>query len=992
MIRSTISLSAAALFLSASPAALAQANGKSAAAPAMPQAAPLSQLVSDVNIPYQTFTLPNGLRVIVSPDHKAPVVAVSVWYHVGSKDEPKGKTGFAHLFEHLMFGGSENSDQSWFTPMQAIGATDMNGTTYFDRTNYFETVPRGALDTALFLESDRMGHLLGAVTQKKLDVQRGVVQNEKRQGDNQPGGLIDYDIYATLFPEGHPYHHTTIGSMADLDAASLDTVKGWFRDHYGPNNAVLVLAGDIDLADAKTLVTKYFGDIPRGPQNHPAEADVPTLKAPVHKDFKDQVANTTIARVWAVPGMLSPDTAALDLTASVLGGLASSRLDNQLVRDQKLAVSVSAGVEPFERVGVFTVKAVVKPGVDPETVGSKVDAIIADLIKNGPTEAELQRAKMQDVAGTIRGLESVGGFSGKAVTLAQGEVYANDPDFYKKELEREVALTPAEVQKVASKWLSRPVFSYTLSPGQRSDKYEEASGVGAGKAVSGSAPAYYRAPLASEHPMAEKPAHLATPMERAASDAAESAPQAKTTAGVDRSKFPKVGEIPDLDFPAVEHAKLSNGIPVVFAHRDGVPVVRVAVDFDAGAAADPRDALGTQSFMLSLLDEGTAKLTGVQIAEEKERLGATISAGGNLDVTGVYMSALTPNLAPSLGLMADVVRNPAFRPADVDRVRAQQLAAIAEEMKSPIGIALRTLPPMLYGDQHPYGVPFRGTGDPAVVAKLSATDLRGFHDKWLRPDNATIFVVGDAKLSDVMPLLEKSFGDWKVSGAKPVKNFDAKTPPADNRVVLIDRPNSPQSLIFGGELLPVKGTDDLEPLMQANDVLGGSFLSRLNTDLRETKHWAYGVQGFVYPVEQQVPYMIYAPVQADQTGPSIAAMTGDIKAFLGDKGITQTELTRTISGAIRELPGKFETSADVLSGLETIKRFDRPDNYYETLASRYRSMTAAELDAAAKKAIDPSKITWVVIGDAAKVKPQVDKLGLPVETTAMGGGSDDSAE
>ena len=396
--------------------------------------------------------------------------------------------------------------------------------------------------------------------------------------------------------------------------------------------------------------------------------------------------------------------------------------------------------------------------------------------------------------------------------------------------------------------------------------------------------------------------------------------------------------------------------------------------------------------MLSLLDEGTAKLTGVQIAQEKERLGATISANGNMDVTGVYMSALTPNLAPSLGLMADVVRNPAFRPVDVDRVRAQQLASIAEEMKSPIGIALRTLPPMLYGDQHPYGVPFRGTGDPSVVAKLTASDLHGFHDKWLRPDNATIFVVGDAKLSDVMPLLEKSFGDWKVSGAKPAKNFDAKTPPAANRVVLIDRPNSPQSLIFGGELLPVKGTDDLEPLMQANDVLGGSFLSRLNTDLRETKHWAYGVQGFVYPVEQQVPYMIYAPVQADQTGPSIAAMTGDIKSFLGDKGITQTELTRTISGAIRELPGKFETSSDVLAALETNQRFDRPDDYYETLASKYRSMTAAELDAAAKKAIDPSKITWVVIGDAAKVKPQVDKLGLPVETSAMGGGSDDSAE
>ncbi|MBW4332208.1 insulinase family protein [Stakelama sp. CBK3Z-3] len=987
MIRSALSLATAGLLLTVSSAALAHAQTPPASAKR--DAAPLSQLVADVDIPHQGFTLPNGLRVIVAPDHKAPVVAVSVWYHVGSKDEPAGKTGFAHLFEHLMFGGSENSDQSWFTPMQSIGATDLNGTTYFDRTNYFETVPRGALDTALFLESDRMGHLLGAVTKPKLDVQRGVVQNEKRQGDNQPGGLIDYDVYATLFPEGHPYHHTTIGSMADLDAASLETVKGWFRDHYGPNNAVLVLAGDIDLPAAKTLVTKYFGDIPRGPQSHPAEADVPTLSAPVHKDFKDQVANTTIARLWAVPGMLSKDAPALDLTASVLGGLASSRLDNMLVRDEKLAVSVSAGFEEFERVGVFEVKAVVKPGVDPETVGKRVDAIIADLISKGPTEAELQRAKTDDVANTIRGLESVGGFSGKAVTLAQGAVYANDPAYYKERLASEVALTPGEVQQVAQKWLSRPVFSYTLSPGERSGDYEEASGVGAG-AATGSAPSYYRAPLAGEHPMAKKPAHLATPMERAASDAAETAPQAAGAGGgVDRSKLPEVGEIADLDFPDVEHATLSNGIPVVFAQRTGVPVVRVAVDFDAGAAADPRDALGTQSFMLSLLDEGTTHLNAVQIAEEQERLGATISASGNMDRTGVYLSALTPNLAPSLGLLADVVRNPAFRPADVDRVRAQQLASIAEETKNPTGIALRTLPPLLYGDKHPYGVPFRGTGDPAVVARLTAADLKGFHGKWLRPDNAMIFVVGDAKLSDVMPLLEKSFGDWKVSGAKPVKNFDAKLPAQTNRVLLVNRPNSPQSLIFGGEVMPIQGTDSIEPLMQANDVLGGSFLSRLNHDLRETKHWAYGVQGFIYRVENQVPYMIYAPVQADQTGPSIAAMDEDMKAFLGSKGVTDTELKRTISGAILELPGQFETAADVLGGLESNARYNRPDNYYETLASRYRSMTATQLDAAARKAIDPSKITWVVIGDAAKVKPQLDALNIPVETTGMPGASDE---
>ncbi|HET8749914.1 MAG TPA: pitrilysin family protein [Sphingomicrobium sp.] len=922
-----------------------------ALAASLPQGVPVSTLVKDVSIPYSTFTLPNGLRVVVHEDHKAPVVAVSVWYHVGSKDEPGGRTGFAHLFEHLMFGGSEHSDTSWFQPMQAIGATDMNGTTNFDRTNYFETVPKAALDRTLFLESDRMGHLLAAVTQKKLDIQRGVVQNEKRGNDNQPGGLLRYSIQQTLFPAGNPYHHTVIGSMADLDKASLDNVKDWFRSHYGPNNAVLVLAGDITEAEAKPLVEKYFGDIPSGPKSTPAAAAVPTLKAPVTKLFHDEVANTTIARMWAVPGITAKDTPALDMAASVLGGLASSRLDNELVRDKKTAVSVSAYLNSFERVGEFTVQATVKPGIDPALVGRQLDAIIAEFIKNGPTAEELKRAKTDDVSETIKGLESVGGFGGKAVTLASGAVYANDPGFYKKELAETAALTPAQVQAAAKKWLSRPVFAYTLAPGKR-DPYEE-SKLAADTAGSGAGAKVTAAPKSAA---------------------------TSTTGGVDRSTLPPVGQIADLDFPDVEHAKLSNGIPVLFAHRSAVPVVRVAIDFNAGNASDPKGALGTQAFMLGMLDEGTDKYTSVEIAEAQENLGATISASPSMDRSGIYLSALTPNLAPSLDLMADIVRNPAFAPAEVDRVRAQQLAAIAAETKQPVGLALRTLPPIIYGKDHPYGVPFSGRGDPAAVAKLTPADLMAFHNAWLRPDNATIFVVGDTTLANVMPLLEKSFGDWKATGAAPAKNFTAPAVPQASRILLLDRPNTPQSLIFAGEVMPVKGTDDLTALLQANEVLGGAFLSRLNADLRETKHWSYGVAGFISRVQNRVPYLIYAPVQTDQTGPSIAAMQSDMADFLGGKGVTAEELTRTIDGSIRELPGSFETADAVMGGMESNVLYKRPDNYYETLASHYRSLTAAQLDAAAKAAIDPNKLTWVVIGDAAKVKPQLEKLGIPIDT------------
>ncbi|HEY0413795.1 MAG TPA: pitrilysin family protein [Allosphingosinicella sp.] len=961
------------IFIAFSLAATALSPCAATAAPAGPapaaaaQAAPLSQLVRQVDIPYQSFTLPNGLRVYVHEDHKAPVVAVSVWYHVGSKDEPAGKTGFAHLFEHLMFNGSENAPGDFFEPLQQVGATDYNGTTWFDRTNYFETVPTPALDLALFLESDRMGHLLGAVTQENLTNQINVVQNEKRQGDNEPYGLVEYHQLEALFPAGHPYHHSTIGSMSDLTGASLEDVKNWFRARYGPNNAVLVLAGDVTLDKARALVGRYFGDIPRGPAVTPAAADVPTLPRARSEVMHDRVANTRLYRMWAVPGLTNADNVPLDIAATVLGGLASSRLDNALVRGEKLAVSVSAGVQPFERISLFEVTADVKPGVDPAAVARRLDAIVGDFIRTGPTADEVRRVATREVASRINALESVGGFGGKAVTLAEGALYAGDPGFYRKQLQAYASATPAQVRAVAQKWLSRPVYSLTVAPGER-EPYEEANGA---RGSGAHHPAYYRRPAVGEHPLAPLPAASAEPAGAGA---------AAASAGVDRSKFPPVGDVANIDFPDIERARLSNGVPIVYARRSAVPVTRVAVSFDAGNAADPKSALGTQALMLALLDEGTRTRNSIQIAEEQERLGARIGASASMDRTTVGLSALTPNLAPSLDLLADIVRNPAFAPAEVERLRAQQLSAIAQEMTQPSELARRTLPGVLYGPQHPYGIPFTGTGDPKAVAAVSRADLVAFHDIWVRPDNAKIFVVSDRPLAEIAPLLERSFGGWQPpAGPKGTKNLTAPTPAPQPRILLVDRPQSPQSVIMGGELLPFTGGQPIEPLIVANDVLGGTFLSRLNMDIREKKGWSYGVNGRVNRLLGTVPYIVSAPVQSDQTGPSLAAMQEDMRDFLTAHGITGEERERTINNRIRNLAGNFETSEDVLGGVETIDLLGLPDNYYETLAARYRGMTAAQLDEAARAVLDPSKFVWVVVGDASKIRPQLDKLGLPIE-------------
>lgn len=908
----------------------------SAAALANPnEPVPVGRLVSEVAIPNEVFRLANGLTVIVHEDRKAPVVAVSTWYNVGSKDEPQGKTGFAHLFEHLMFNGSDNLPGDYFEYLQQIGATDYNGTTHFDRTNYFQTVPRGALDRALFMESDRMGYLLGSVTQEKLDNQRGVVQNEKRQGDNQPGGLVFYEVLKNVFPDSHPYQHSPIGSMADLDAASLADVQSWFVDNYGPNNAVLVLAGDINAAEARPLVERYFGAIRQGPVNTPADAAIPALAPKDTVVMKDRVAATTISRYWSMPGLLDRRLVALDLGGSILGGLASSRLDKVMVRDEKIAVSVTAGLIPFQRVGIFTASATVKPGTDPALVERRLDELIAQFVAEGPTAEEVQRAATSELANRIKGLEQVGGFGGKAVTLAEGQIYAGNSNWYREVLGTYASVTPAEVRTAMGEWLTKPAFKLRLEPGER-PPYVEAKGPGRKEKAGAPPPKVQR-------------------------------------------EIPPLGTLAALDFPTLERAQLSNGVRITYAQRAAVPTTQMSLSFNAGQAADRPDQRGLHNLATTLMLEGTATRTSQQIAEESERLGAAIGAGGTLDRTAVTLSALSANLGPSLDLLADVVKNPAFAPAEVERVKAQRLTAIDQQMKDPNGVAQRALPELLYGPTHPYTT--LGAGDPKVVAALTRDDFVGFQQSWLRPDNMEIFIVSDRPLAQLTPLLEQRFGSWAAPAApKGTKSFSAAPArPGKPRIVLIDRPGSPQSVILGAQLTPIDPRGDIVAVTSANDVLGGNFLSRINMDLRETKGWSYGVRGSVVLNENAVPYVVSAPVQADRTGDSIVALNQQMRDFLGAKGVTDAELTRTVANNINQLPGRFETSSAVLAAMQTLALYGRPDDYYEQLAGQYRALTRAGLDTSLRQAVDPSGFVWVVVGDAGKIRPQLAKLRMPVE-------------
>jgi len=911
-----------------------------------------AQPVADViDIPYTRFTLPNGLTVVVNEDHKAPVVAVSVWYHVGSADEPTGKTGFAHLFEHLMFSGSEHRKGTYFEPFERVGATDMNGTTWFDRTNYFQTVPTTALDMALWMESDRMGHLLGAIGQEELDTQRGVVQNEKRQGENRPYGRVYENILLNAFPANHPYQHSTIGSMEDLEAASLDDVKQWFRDYYGATNTTLVLAGDITPDVAREKALKFFGDIPAGPPVPRQQAWAAPRTTSTRGTQQDHVAQTRIYRTWNMPTLSDADAPLLELAGSVLGGGKTSRLYQRLVYQDKLVDDVSAGAQAFNLAGLFMLTADVKNGVEP----AKVEAVIAEewakFLAEGPTADELERAKTGITSGFVRGLEKVGGFGGKATILAEGQVYRGDPAAYKTDLARIEAATLASVKAAANRWLAKGDYTLTVVPAK-----PDADLAAEDKAVKG-------LPAAEGKPSPVAPAKA----------------EYRTVASdLDRTQgLPKVTAFPDLSFPKVQRGKLKNGIEVVLAERHTIPVTQIQLQFDAGYAADQGRKLGTASFTAAMLDEGTQTLDSIEVAKRKERLGARIGGGAGLDSSSIGLNALNGQLKPSLELFADVVRNPAFREADVDRIRAQWLAGIAQEKTQPNSLAMRSLPPLLYGAGHAYGIPFTGSGTEEAIRSLTPADLAAFHRDFYRPDNARIIVAGDTSLEAIIPELDRVFGDWQApSGAIPKKNIATVKAQAKPRVFLIDRKDSPQSLIMAGLLAPSTRAPEYLEVQTANGAFGGTFTSRLNMNLREDKRWAYGASSMIQDAIGQRPLMMYASVQTDKTAESAAEVLKEVRQIAGDKPLTQAEIDKIKEQRVRALPGAYEATSAVLTALVGNQLYGRPDDYVATLKQKLEGLDDAKVQATAKALYRADALTWVIVGDLSKIEQPVRDLKL----------------
>ncbi len=868
--------------------------------------------------PCETFHLDNGLTVVVHEDHKAPIVAVNIWYHVGSKNEKPGKTGFAHLFEHLMFGGSEHLPGSYIESMERIGATDLNGTTSEDRTNYFENVPTSALDYALFAESDRMGYFSNTISQDILDLQRGVVQNEKRQGDNQPYAVVEDLVVKSTYPAGHPYAHSVIGSMEDLDSASLEDVRQWFKTYYTPSNAVLVLAGDVTAQQAREKAERYFSAIPPGPPVAHQRAWVAKMEDEHREQVQDRVPQARLYKIWNVPGYGTKAADYLRITAAVLSSGKNSRLYKRLVYDDQIATQVGAYLDEREIGSQFVVVATARQGEDLRRIERAVDEELNRFLNDGPTTRELDRIRTQSYGGFVRGIERIGGFGGKSDILASNQTYLNDAHGYKQRLRHLEEATAGALRETALEWLAKGVYALEVLP------FIETSSV---------------------------------------------------ATAAERDTVPDVGQPHDLRLPAVHETTLSNGLKLLVAERHDVPAVNFWLDVDAGFAADQFATAGTARLTSSLLTGGTKRRTALEISDEVQMLAAQISSGCNLDLSTVYLSALRTNLEESLDLFADLILNPEFPAEDFERQRKLQLAAIANEKVTPLQMALRALPPILFGQNHAYSTPLTGSGTEQSLAALQREDAVRFHRTWFKPNNSTLIVVGDTTVSEIKPKLEKQFGKWAAVDV-PVKNVHHVARPNKPKIYLIDKPGAQHSVVIAGTIAPPPELRNEVALETMNNVFGGTFGARLNMNLREEKHWSYGAASVLYAARAQRPFLAYASVQGDKTADSINEMLSELTGITGARPITEEELSKVKQQQIFELPGAHETMNAIGGLFGDLLQLGLPLNFYDDYVTRVSQLTTSELEACARTLLNPQEMIWLVVGDRAELEDSLRSLNI----------------
>ncbi|MHB8079139.1 MAG: M16 family metallopeptidase [Candidatus Krumholzibacteriia bacterium] len=904
-----------------------------AAAWALPAAAAKEAQAPVVDLKFEKYTLPNGLDVILRRDNRLPLVAVNIWYHVGPANEVAGRTGFAHLFEHMMFqaSGHVEEDRFW-SILEGAGASFINGSTDFDRTNYLEDVPSNQLETALWLESDRMGFLLDRLDAQMLARQQEVVRNERRQGvENQPYGLVEEALYHLVFPAGHPYHANVIGSHADIQAATPADVRDFFRRYYAPNNASLVIVGDIDVAKTKALVTKYFATIARGPAVPPITAVTPPITSERREIVTDKVELPRIYIAWLTAPYYKPGDAEADLASRVLAGGKASRLYKSLVYDRKIAQDVSARQQSLALGSMFQIIATAKPGHTAEELERAIDAELAKLAAEGPTAAEVDAARNMIWTATVTSLENLGAFSGVADRLNQYNQYLGDPGKLNWDLARYARVTPDAIRAFAADELRR-------------DRRVVVYGVPGEQVVPPGPPAPASPPPPTEPVVSAEPW---------------------------RDTQPTPGPASLAPLPAAARFTLANGLPVYLVEAHNLPVVAAHLVVRAGSAADPAGRGGLAGFTAAMLDEGAGARDALGISRELEANGASLFTNSSADGSYVSGVALAQNAGALLDVMSDVVLRPTFPAGEIDRVRNDRLTALLQQRDNPFQIAMRVLPLISYGGAHPYG--HSTLGDETSLKAISRDDLAGFYGSTFAPANAALVFAGDLTEAQARTLAEKAFGAWNGRADAVVR--PGAPSPLPQRLALVDKPGATQTAVLFGEVTIARDDPDFEPLNVMNMVLGSLFSSRLNMNLREDKGITYGAFSSLQERRGAAPLFGGAMVQADKTGLAVSESFKELRGMLAAE-MTPQELTLARDAIVRALPAAFETTASTVGTIGSLFLYDQPPDYYQTLPAELAKLDAAGILAATRRHLDPAQMRVVLVGDRSLIEPQLGDLEL----------------
>ncbi|MDI3255243.1 MAG: pitrilysin family protein [Bacillota bacterium] len=895
-------------------------------------------------IRYESYTLPNGLQVILSEDHRLPIVGVDIWYHVGPMNERAGRTGFAHLFEHMMFEGSKHvGEKAHFKYLEAAGASDINGTTSFDRTNYFETLPSNQLELALWLESDRMGFLLDTLDREKLTNQRDVVRNERRQSiENQPYGLVDEALMHALFPADHPYHADVIGSHADIEAARLEDVREFFKLYYAPNNATIAIAGDFDPAKTKALIEKYFGPIPKGPDVPKVQVTTPPITAEKRLTVTDKVQLPKVLFAWLTPPAFAPGDAEGDAAAYVLGGGKTSRLYQKLVYQQQIAQSVACYNQSQALQSWTTCELVARPGVTPEQLEKAANEVIEEFLQNGPTQAEIERARIVTQSGRIRGLQRVGGFGGIADTLNYYNQYTGDPGYLPKDLARYDALTPQSVQQFAQAHLKQD---------QRVTVY----GVPGPKVVQD----VPRSPADTDANVKITP---------------EYSPEFEA-AQAWRKTPPQPGPLPRPTLPEPKVFALSNGLKVYLVESHNLPVFSASLVTLGGSEGDSVQKPGVAAFANAMLTEGTASRSSTKIADDADQIGARLAKNASSDLAYVQISALSNVTGPALDLLSDVVLHPAFSDEEIERIRKQRLTSLLQMKDQPVQIAFSVANRAIYGSDSPYG--YRSIGTEASLKAITRDDLASFWKARYAPSDSALVFAGDLTEKQARDLAEKYFGSWSAKGA--AAQPPAAPAPPQRHVILVDMPGAPQTAIWAAGVGAPRSTPDYAPLNVVNTMLGGLFSSRINMNLREEHGYTYGAFSMFQFLRGPGPFLAGASVRTDVTGPALHELASELER-IRTTPLSAEELKMSRDYLIRSVPGDFETVEETAGRMADIFTYNLPLDYYRTYPARIEAVTSEQAAAAALKYIHPENMVFVAVGDKDKIRPQIEKLNLgPIE-------------